>query len=174
MGKRLPAGSRFPPPTDPCDQPCLVCGEQRAVMTGAFLENPMIAVMVCEPCCAAMVKQSAKGRKATVDYWLLPECARCGAQVPGMAMVAADEGEWSSKEPWREHESSTIMLCHQCVTTLWRQCQRETRTSRARSCPLCGATGTLSQAADGRWGCVACDEWVEEDAGDQHAMHHRL
>ena len=31
-------------------------------------------------------------------------------------------------------------------------------------CPRCGTAGTVHQTEDGRWGCLACDQWVEVGA----------
>ena len=42
-----------------------------------------------------------------------------------------------------------------------REAQRPSAAIDQGACPLCGAVDTLHQDAEGRWGCVACDQWVE-------------
>lgn len=153
------------PENSPFDGPCMRCGKYHDVMTGTHLENPMVVAMFCEPCCATMLKQSARGRNAKINYQVLPACARCWAQVPGIAKAGTYEEDDTEQEPWREHEAPTVVLCHQCVTTLWRECQHEKKRLAVVHCPLCGAVDTLHQDGEGRWGCVACDRWVEEREG---------
>jgi len=42
-----------------------------------------------------------------------------------------------------------------------RRRQERRRTQQQALCPFCGA-GALYHANDGRWGCVACNQWLQE------------
>ena len=165
MRKRLAPLTPPLPDNSPFHGPCMRCGEHREVMVVTHLENPMIVAMFCEPCCTIMLKESARGRNAKIDYRLLPKCASCWAQVPGIAKAGTYEEDDAGCEPWREHEVSTVVLCHQCITTLCRRCQQDKQETAVASCPHCGTSGALYQDAEGRWGCLACDRWVEPANG---------
>ena len=136
------------PENYPFDGPCMRCGKYREAMIGTHLTNPMVVAMFCEPCCTIMLKESARGRNAKIDYSLLPACSRCGARVPGIAKAGNYEEDEAEQEPWRTHEASIVVLCHQCVTTLWRQCQSDKREIMATSCPHCGTSGAPYEDAD--------------------------
>ena len=82
--------------------------------------------------------------------WRCPECAGWGVvtlKVP--PRIQHDNG---LDAPY------VTLPCPECRGSGERPWFRGTYA--ARPCPLCGAQA-LHQAPDGRWGCVACDQWVE-------------
>ena len=83
--------------------------------------------------------------------WRCPECAGWGVvtlKVP--CRIQRDNG---LDEPY------VMPQCPECLGT--GEQQGVPREKDIRACPLCGAHA-LRQAPDGRWGCVACDQWVED------------
>ena len=99
-------------PTDPYEPTCYRCeisgdGDYDGFQC-VFLSAPTVLLWLCLPCCEELVAESVPPKKSTSQWYKLPACSRCEAQVPGMARLPGD-GDFQF---W--------WLCHQCCVTLWR------------------------------------------------------